>query len=436
MSKGELWNILPYSGLWGPVAQCGIIKNLQMPPVNKVKLAGIPFSGDNSGVNPNLRLITFYADTLKGPVSTTGPRSTFFREYLNYKISWKIEGLDGENLEDKPAGVRIGFYTAPYTVNNPGPDNMLLMLEENGPALYKANECNQFRGSFKTSEVVDMFVVVDAEVVVKLKISASFSSKSDTPCFAELFKPYKYLSKCGTVMATQFLIDDRTDTSLLVPVKKYINTARRMLDYLFATSVNIMLFETPVNSSLSLNRKLLKQEVGRLVVLIPEGSSQIMFVQVGTPSLNAVPDESIGVINSTSNGDVVANYLLRTDFFEPLSTGEHNSDNWGFALVPVWGETNFKIRFKILIIVEQSFNTDIFTGFLETGRYGSKGWNSSPGSRQSLPGRFISGSRTVVEGVLSPLEFPNVAGIRAGFEGRLLSVVPDIFMLHLAVEYF
>jgi len=420
MSKGELWNILPYAGLWGAAPECGIIKNLEAPPVNKTNLAGIPFSGDNSGANPNLRVISFYADRLDGPISSTGPRSTFFRSYLNYKISWKIEPIDDETLD---AEVQIGFYTAPYTANSPGPDNMLLMLEENGPALYRANSCNKFRGCFKTSEVSDLYVIVDANVIVKLKITSFLPGEIEVPCFTELFKPYKYLSKCGELLATQYLVDSETGETLIRPVKKYVNTSKRMIDYLFATSVNIVLFEDPTNGSLNSNKSRLSVETGRLVKIFPYG--------------NLTQKELSQRI--TFSGNL---FNLYTYGFPEVSRGTKNNDNWSLVLLRDWQEKSYKVYYKISIEIPiRKFKPLVtFAGFAEVGGYSGLKWNGYQNGLVRLPGEYVGGTTTEVEGTLLPNEIATTMGFRVGFDGSTASIgnspVPIVRLLYLAVEYF
>jgi len=419
MSKGELWNILPYTGLWGSSPQCGTIKNLKTPPTKLTLLVGIPFSGDNTGANPNLRLISFYADRLDGPISTAGPRNTFFKSYLNYKISWRIETLDEETAES----VQIGFYTAPYTVNSPGPDNMLLMLEENGPALYKANSCIDYSGCFRTSEVVDMFVVVDANVIVKLKIESDSPGELEVPCLNNLFKPYKYLSKCGELMATQFLVNNETGETLLRPAKKYVNTAKRMIDYLFATSVNIVLFENPTNT---LNSVKNLAESGRLVVFFPFGNETKI-------RLSIYPYR------------VVSDYYLETSNFPPIPRGGQDGDGLGFTLFPEWGETNFKVHYTVSVEIlplnqndTEDRSDETYEGFVELGKRSISGWDGFNNTKIPFPSIPRFGTTTVFSGILEPLDYPTFTGFKVGFD-KMFSFVfpyPIVNLLYFAVEFF
>jgi len=417
MSKGELWNILPYSGgPWGESPQCGVRRDLETPLLNKVKLVGIPFTGDNSGANPNLRLITFYADTLKGPISTTGPRSTFFRDYLNYKISWKIESFG----DCKLSAVQIGFYTQSYTLNSPGPDNMLLMLAREGPTLYEANDCNSYRGCFETSEFTDMYVVVDADVIVKLKIASSLPEELETPCFTELFKKYKYVSKCGVLMATQMLINDQTGDTVIEPAKKYVNTAKKMIDYLFATSVDILLFETPTANTLSVNKKLLAEDVARLVVFFPYGN------------LKSIPLQK--------SGFGWLNYYIVTSSWLVISNGGQDGDGWGFTLFPFFNEILFKVHYKISIyfpVPTSTFSdTKSFSGFIEVGKSRGLGWDGYNNGLQPISSTFV-GDTVELSGILEPSERPSFAGLKVGFNTLpRKSATPQISLLYFAIEFF
>jgi len=424
MSKGELWNILPYAGLWDTTPGCGVQKDLKTPPFDKTNLAGIPFAGDNSGANPNLRLISFYANHLNGPITSTGPRSTFFKTYLNYKISWKIESFAGCDLEDNADGVQIGFYTAPYTANSPGPDNMLLMLEENGPALYKANSCNKFRGCFKTSELIDMYVVTDANVLVKLKVTSSLPDEVVVPCFTEMFKPYKYLSKCGNVIATQFLVDNETGKTLIEPAKKYINTSKKMIDYLFATSVNIVLFEDPAQVSTNLVNNL-GALVGRTVVFIPRTTPKnLTYYDFG-------------------------NYYLETTGLPLIPGGGYPGDSWGFTLTPIWAEFAFKVQYEINILIPEATGSTPnetrvvrYPGSVEVGRpEGLNAWQGFRGGRQNFNPLPVSGTNVTLSGILSPIEVPSFLGFKVIFdEGSQIAnrtiPRPSVQLRYLAVEFF
>src|SRR5437868_14870774 len=102
ITLGELWNILPYVGLWTSVS-CGTITDFDTPVLKETRLSGIPFAGDNTGKNPNLRLITFVAGNLQGPISTlgtgniqsmNGPQIIFFNNLLIHRVKWLIEPLD------------------------------------------------------------------------------------------------------------------------------------------------------------------------------------------------------------------------------------------------------------------------------------------------------------------------------------------------------
>ena len=433
MSKGELWNILPYVGLWDQSPRCGPLINLKTPEVNKVNLVGIPFTGDNTGANPDLRLISFYADTLDGPISTTGPRSTFFRDYLNYKISWKIERFakSDDELADKSEGVQIGFYTQAYTLDNPGPNNMLLILEENGPALYKANECNRYRGCFITTDVNDLFVVVNANVVVKLKITSSLPNESEIPCFTELFKPYEYLSKCGKLMATQFLVNTETGQTLLRPVKKYIKTSKKIIYHLFATSVNIILFETPTINNNILSKKA-AAEFGRLVQLFPYGN---------------VKEEEF------TNSFPRANFYLDTEDFPFIPGGAQSGGKWELTLLPNWGENIYKVHYKISIAYggptyispSNSYRVD---GFIEVGSWNGIGWDGYEGGISPTFNFRVSSVQNLIEGTLQPIKYPQSLGLKFAMtnyprllflDGKQIIITPaenTIRLLYLAVEYF
>lgn len=184
--------------------------------------------------------MNFVPSTLNGPILFTGLQSIFFNNYLEHTIRWKVEKIS-DCVED----VKIGFYSTNYLSRNLGPNRCVPMLTNVGPAFFKLKTIPA-KGVFQTTFFNDMYVVVDANVSVKLWIEAKRPKSFIDPDLTELFKPYKYIVKtpCGesTIVATEQLIDKQTYQTLLRPTSKYISISQWMINYLSSKAVNITLF--------------------------------------------------------------------------------------------------------------------------------------------------------------------------------------------------
>jgi len=238
--RPELWEVLAFAGLWSVTAKANLEEDFNTPQDNEVYLLGVPFVDKNVGVNQDLRLINFAApSTLNGPVSLTGLQTTFFNNYLNHTVRWCIDPI-GKCEET----VKIGFYSTYYLSGDANPGSALPILTSVGPAFFETTKCNR-KGSFDMSLFGDMYIVVDANVSVKLYISVKVPTKFVEPDLTVLYKPYKYFVKdgCGekAVVATEQLIDERTLRTFLRPTNPYINTSEYMKAYLLSKRVIISL---------------------------------------------------------------------------------------------------------------------------------------------------------------------------------------------------
>ena len=242
--SGELWNVLSYSGIWGFEGCRPEDRNTKLPKESVAYLTGIPYSGDNTGKNPNLRLLQFSSGNLNGPVQSLGPQNVqiiFFESSLINRVRWKV-------LErDLPDDFAIGFYTPNYVSLSNGPleKRSLLLLTEDGPAFY-----TKAQGEFETTGFVSMYVVTVGNVSVRLKITARRQKcEEETICTDKLFDIYKYRVD-GRTVATQQLIGENPPTILIRPTNRYAIARREMINYLIDTSVVINVFDRP--SSLGL----------------------------------------------------------------------------------------------------------------------------------------------------------------------------------------
>jgi len=262
-------------------------------------------------------------------------------------------------------------------------------------------------------------------VIVKLKITASLPGELETPCFTELFKKHKYVSKCGVVMATQMLINDQTGDTVIEPAKKYVNTAKRMIDYLFASSVDISLYQ-PGNS---------------IIPVFKQGNLRAST----TRSVSFVPQPRIPLAEMALS--LSGNYFLPTSLFPPiLPNGGQNGDGWGFTLFPTWGEVFYTINYKISIEIPSASpnpNETIiirYPGFLESGRSNLLGWDGNNNGKQPFSTLPVSGTTTELSGTISPFEYPQFLGLKVGFDdaGKIRNgtyPTPRIRLLLLVVNF-
>jgi len=347
--SGDLWNILPYVGLIDQSIECGVITDFKLPPTNTTYLTGSPFSGDNTGKNPNLRLITFWTDNLNGPITMTGPRSGFFSDELNYKISWEIHSRDG--VEHK--NVKIGFYTSSYINRSLGPDTMLLVLSTCGPALFSANKCNKYKGYFETSGLNSMFVIVDANVDVVMMVSSYSPGELYIPCFKNLFERYEYKSKCDGLMGTQMMIDIDSKQTLLEPAERYVKVAEVMIAYLIEKSVDISTF-----ADIPLLTLMDKVPQGRTVIFIPATGykSPTMYRPLYDYFSYMKPDYGNNIPGVINGG---------------------KPDNFEIVLQPYPDEGQYEVNVK-LVFVEPTRNAQM-EQFIELGKKTTFGWNGEGG---------------------------------------------------------
>lgn len=397
MSRGELWNVLPYSGVWGKYPVCGLQNEFKIPTVKKTILTGVPFAGDNTGENPDLKLITFDADTSDGPIIETGIFNTFIDELLDYEISWKVEPL-----EPGIKSVLIGFYSPNYLNRNLGPDAMLFIIGADGPAFFEANRCNNFSGRFEATQFLKMYVVVDANVRVLMKVTFKVPKCLVIPCFDKLFKRHKYCSKKCGLIATEQLIDFDNQTTLLRPVDKYIELSQEMIAFLFKKAVTITIFE-PV----SLNMPLL--QTSRIV---DYGSVQAHRT-TGT-----------------------ANYTMDTK----LAPGK-NTSRWALTLYPDLAakENHYRVHYDISISIDPNSGLANYPFLIEAGLCAQTKWNGFEETllRSTTP----QGATAHFVGVLEPKGYPSAVSVKVGFDNALSIVLgilgtPRVKFESIKIEYY
>lgn len=368
----ELWNLLPYAGLWYPVPSLPKVEDLKLPEETEVTLLGIPYEGTNTGQNPDLRLINFtYLSSLKGPVREAGVQTLFSHAYLNYKIKWRVEPLS------KFKGpVKIGFYTSAYLAEGRSIRTCMLMLSNKGPAIFTASGSTR-KGCFEAEWLGDMYVVVDANVSVKLSIEVSKPKQIINPDLSKLFKPYKYIINDECV-ATDQLVSLVSFQTLLRPQGKYIKISEEMINYLIDTGVNVTLFDSV---SPSLNR--LTTETDRIVYDIGNVEFEYVEFPSGLLTFYADPVKKYSVENQPytflfepglNNTKIKITLTLDVVFGDPDkgSSAEFalNYSLWGIFITPngkgdlSYGTIRGGPRGTLLLNTKQSYEFTIgYTAF-------------------------------------------------------------------------
>lgn len=339
--SGPLWSVLTSSGLWDGVGNCGLISNFKEPVKPTTYMIGTPFATDSStSENKNLRLLSFTGDSLDGPVRIIGPQSIFFNNYLIHTIEWELEKIDSNAKE-----VSVAFYTSNYTSETLDTTRMLPMISTKGPTFYErvSLRCKK-KYSFTSSTFVDMYVVVDANILIKLWVSYKVPAPFFILCPSKLYEIEKYSVLClGNleIVATQQLVAQSTLTIMIRPVNKYIELSRRMIIYLLRRSVIISLFveDTLFQTPLSLNLRAapyFPQLIGIVQFLQLEETPGTYFLFI--PSINIRTTKSFNgrgiVIQKKTSGKIRINFTLKIQFNTVI-----NSSILDF-LVEVGGITN------------------------------------------------------------------------------------------------
>lgn len=144
-----------------------------------------------------------------------------YSQWLEYRLEWKTSNV-----------CNIGFYTANYLIDSDLPlSRRTILLGQRGPCLFSGK-----KGGFFFTDVNEMYVIVDADVSVKLKV------KSRVPCLLTFPKlllhiPILYKTQDECVFATETLISKVTEDVVFLPTKKYAELTARMKQFIIDTSV-------------------------------------------------------------------------------------------------------------------------------------------------------------------------------------------------------
>ena len=255
-ATGQEWEILPYCGL-AQVAKTGLFDNFTLSPETQVNLYGFALEipvAENTGVNKRLRIVTFGASSMAGPISLTGTQTFFFDSALNYQVKWRICELGAI-----PEDISIGFYAMSFLRVDLSAGRAIPLITNaasqrcpgtGGPAFYR----NRTEGTFELSGYTSMYVIVNANVRVQMVVACTKPKPYTLPAFSNLFEKYNYYdtgvvavsvvaNDCEeeNVIATEQLVTEANGQIALIPSYKNIDLSARMITYLSQLSVAINL---------------------------------------------------------------------------------------------------------------------------------------------------------------------------------------------------
>ena len=159
-----LWQILSGVGK-SEYIQYGATMDFPEQPSATSKLLGTPFLTDPSSPAP-VKILAFDLKNIDGPITNIQNKFIIntYNDAVKYKISYKINIPHRHN-----SNIKIGFYTSnTFRLNQE--NKLTLITGSKGPSLFNANKCNNFSGSFICQFISYIYVAVDANVDVQLKI--------------------------------------------------------------------------------------------------------------------------------------------------------------------------------------------------------------------------------------------------------------------------
>ena len=240
----QLWTYLYWAGQFqfrdGGIAASGF----NVPPVPKTVATG--FGQAVSDTSP-VRLIAFTIDVNNGPIEPVDPTFPFylslFQDNLIYKVDWRIVPKSSNYV---PCSTNIGFYTSQvfqFQVTN----DLQLTTSNKG-----INKFKQDKGSFLTTNIENLYVAVDQDVLVNLVVTAItpeevFYSPPD-------YTQYLHLEdECGgeynLPVYTDTVVGDGSDgTSVRVPSALFQSTFDVIQAYLEKYALSLTLYQDTLSS--------------------------------------------------------------------------------------------------------------------------------------------------------------------------------------------
>ena len=241
----KLWSLLSYTG---PLVNKdgGISTDIPAPQKFISNLVGESFISDPSSV---VRVVSFTNPGIGEPITTGGFVLETYSGIANYKISWSFN--DKTDLSKcKHQNIRIGFYTSDtfeFDITN----NLFLICGNKGPSIFNSNLKSRYRGSFKCKEINRIYVAVDKEIEVHLKVEAIIPPYIKYPTISPNHKVYtKYITisdkHCNEKKKLAVYTITATDKFFLNLIKRETKCFRKatviIQNFLNETSLSITLF--------------------------------------------------------------------------------------------------------------------------------------------------------------------------------------------------
>ena len=242
----QLWSLLSYTG---PLDNRGggPITDIPVPDNPSSNLIGLSFITDPTSV---VKVVLFDNPGPGEPIISGGFFLETFNNLSGYEISWTLNDKNASKKR-KHSKVKIGFYTSDsfeFDTTN----KLVLICGNKGPSIFDSTTESGNRGSFKCDFINRIYVAVDKEVEVNLKVTAIIPSVLSFPditrenyYYIEYFKIFDGCNLEKIPIYKIRAIDASTFDLLKTASKKFRTVASVIQNFLEDTSLSITLFSNP-----------------------------------------------------------------------------------------------------------------------------------------------------------------------------------------------
>lgn len=285
----QLWSILSTVGTSFSRGS-GVSDTFPQPLKPVSKLIGTAVLTDPSSP---VKILGFTIDTLDGPIQSiqNGFVMTTYSNAVKFKISYKIRKLNGK----KPtSNVKIGFYTAPdFRFNRE--NRLFLITGSKGPSLFKSTKRNKHSGSFVGDFLNNIYVAVDKNVKVYIKVRAIIPEVVVIPLITKVTPYIEYIRVkqrifpvAETILTSDCSSPNCTENTTLVktPLHCFKQISEFINKYLDDTSLSITIFLDPVSEPVNTITYMFKD---KLVIRVPGGGAFAVtpYITTNTESLGS-----------------------------------------------------------------------------------------------------------------------------------------------------
>ena len=247
----KLWYLLSQTGSLSNFGG-GIVTNPLKPQKLQSNLIGQSFLTDPSST---VRVVSFNNPGTGEPITTGGYVLETYNNEAIYQISWTLNNED-DLSKCKSSKVRIGFYTSDdfeFDITN----KLFLICGNKGPAIFESTQANAYRGSFRCTQINRIYVAINKDVEVQLKIQVIMPSYIKYPIISEDHQLYtKYITlptdRCSEKRKIAVYTIKPTDQYLVDLIKQETKCFKKptkvIKEFLEDSSLLITLF-SPINST-------------------------------------------------------------------------------------------------------------------------------------------------------------------------------------------